>query len=59
MTNREKINQMSTEELSEFINEMTDCIWCPIKMQFCDIHKSSQKITCKEVIKKWLESEVE
>lgn len=59
MTNRDKFNGMSNEELSELLSNMP-CSYCSAydychdKSEFAD-----SEFTCDELIKKWLESEAE
>ena len=57
MTNREKINQMSNEELAILLGKQNsvycgDCVAFGYDMLCCDLKE------CKKVIEKWLESEV-
>ena len=58
MTNRDKLNEMSNEELSELLSNMP-CSYSPA-YDYC--HDQSEfagsELTCDELIKKWLESEV-
>lgn len=60
MNNYEKIKNMSIEEMQTFIydfmKEYEVCAYCPIR-NFC--HKTDKTITCKNVVKQWLESEEE
>ena len=60
MTNKEKIQSMSTEELAVWIHEVA-CI-CPYKKDVYDECKFGwhiQEQTCEECIYEWLESKVE
>ena len=57
MTNRDKLNNMTNEELATFINNIVDpCIYCII-YDFCN--NCTPFISCENVICRWLESEVE
>lgn len=60
MTNHERIKSMSVEETAEMIYNATDirkdeadCAYCPA-YECC-----TTKLSCKEEIKRWLNSEVE
>lgn len=58
MNNREKLNQMNNEELSELLSNMP-CSYC-LASSYC--HSSTfddDGLDCDELIKVWLESEVE
>jgi hypothetical protein len=63
MTNFEKINSMSVEEMAEFINNLSarcitsDCDNCPLQENNQDITRC---VDCDDsTILKWLENEVE
>lgn len=60
MTNYERIKNMSVEKMAKMIFDATDirkdeadCDYCPVH-EFCET-----KLTCEEVIRRWLNSEVE
>lgn len=55
MTNFEKIKQMSVEDMADFFARMKYCRCCPIKA-FC---LNTDGIGCRNVFRKWLESEAE
>lgn len=57
MTNFEKIKAMSVEEMAELVNDKVDseCSECPAS----DYCAASTFTYCYEIIKEWLESEVE
>lgn len=58
MTNKEKINQMSNEELAD---EMHQRLVSYYLCEFCYYHHNKTRTLhthCKEGIQKWLESEV-
>lgn len=55
MTNYEKIKQFSIEEMVIMLNNF-DCIYCPA-YNFCKKYFKTGK--CSEIIKQWLEQEVE
>ena len=59
MTNREKINNMSNVELSNFICEtfMETCIESVCTFKFNDTN--CNKYCCAEGVLRWLEQEVE
>ena len=54
-TNRERINNMSNEELAEFFEEYSDCDRCPFKYKEC----SEGEVRCKYILLQWLEQESE
>lgn len=54
-TNRERINNMTNEELAEFFKEYIDCNNCPIGYDKCTI----SKLSCKEIFMQWLNQESE
>ena len=60
MTNREKLAQMSNEELAKRILAKslsnTSCLWCINRTKVCDNWSVE---VCKKNIEKWLDSEVE
>jgi len=56
MTNRERINGMSNEELEELLGNIP-CGYCPAS-DFC-YSLFLKYPDCDEVIKEWLEQEVE
>lgn len=57
MTNFEKITQMSSDELSIFLNPRycTDCV----AGDYCDKIPYIDFTSCADTIEKWLETEVE
>lgn len=57
MTNFEKIKNMSVEELAEKLDELSDCDCCSIK-EFCDKKTFTRCMSCTDVWKDWLKSEV-
>lgn len=60
MTNGERIRSMTDEELTEFLNEVSGCNYCPINKLCIELNRKSQTIIqCPSVWKKWLKSEVE
>lgn len=62
MTNFEKINNMSLEELADTMsNAIVNCEWCPIR-EFHMAHNydiSHEFETCAGIWRQWLKSEVE
>lgn len=58
MTNFEKIKNMNIDELSEKLDELSACEYCPIE-EFCDKNKEAPRADCKSIWGKWLESETE
>lgn len=52
-TNREKLNNMTNEELAEFFETYSNCEECPFKYAEC----SGGEVRCKKIMLKWLESE--
>lgn len=55
MTNREKLNNMSNEELAQFLGYITECEFCPT----ADTCTSGENGRCDDSFCKWLESEAE
>ena len=55
-TNRDKINAMTNEELTEFLEETTTCERCS---PYCKPNCKESYETCLRGFLKWLESEVE
>lgn len=54
MTNRDELNNMTNEELSEFIaTSFIKCAYCVYKNDSCELLK------CTDGITEWLESEME
>lgn len=51
MTNYEMIKQFSVEEMAEFFNDVDNCDACMYDRIPC------KELSCKDGIKKWLESE--
>lgn len=51
MTNREKLNAMSNEELARYFAERCTCDFCVFRNQKC------ADCECQEGIQTWLESE--
>lgn len=58
MTNFEKIKNMSVDEMAEKLDESFACDRCPIK-EFCDKKTFTHCMSCTDVWKNWLKSEVE
>lgn len=58
MTNFEKIRNMSIDELAEKLDESFACDRCPIE-EFCDKKTFTRCMSCTDVWKDWLKSEVE
>ena len=57
MTNYDRIKQMSIEEMATMLdNFRLDCSYCPA-CDFCN--KSFKDEECRDIVKKWLEQEVE
>ena len=54
-TNREKLSNMTNEELAEFFAEYSYCDICPFEYTEC----SDGEFSCKDVMLKWLEQESE
>ena len=52
-TNREKLSNMTNEELAEFFAEYSYCDICPFEYTEC----SDGEFSCKDVMLKWLEQE--
>ena len=55
MTVFEKINLMSVEEFADYMARMMCCPTCPIKAVCAD----NDGVGCRNVYRKWLESEAE
>ncbi len=53
MTNYEMIKQLSVEEMTEFFNDSGNCNVCIYDDIPCN------ELSCKDGIKRWLESEAE
>lgn len=51
--NREKLANMTNEELAEFFEEYSDCDRCPFKYKEC----SEGEVRCKKIMLEWLENE--
>lgn len=51
--NREKLNNMTNEELAEFFETYSNCEECPFKYAEC----SGGEVRCKKIMLEWLESE--
>ena len=51
----EKVKQMSVEEFADYLARMMCCPTCPIKSVCAD----NDGIGCRNVFRKWLESEAE
>ena len=59
MTNREKINRMSNKELAQEISNRVVCTIGAHTCPACGVCEMKSGTNCKEVVKKWLEMEIE
>ena len=57
-TNRERINNMTNEELAEFLGKY-DCLYCIYKDIECYRYKNVGECDCTEGILQWLNKEIE
>ena len=55
MTNQEWIQTMSKERLAKHLYDITECDYCPARLNDC--HISFKK--CRDALEKWLEAEHE
>ena len=58
MNNFEKIKNMTVDEMAEYLTKLTAtyCEYCTFK-EFCE--KDENNLSCREVLKKWLEEKSE
>lgn len=67
ITNREKLANMTNEELAEFFEQYSNCEECPFKYAECSGGEllsdneiwSSNAVRCKDIMLEWLEQESE
>lgn len=61
MTNREKLANMTNEELAEFFETYSNCEECPFKYAECpggEVY-SGPEVRCKDIMLEWLNQESE
>ena len=62
MNNYEQIKlniDVFTKFIHRFAENIDDCVYCPIE-KFCSLKcNENEELTCQEIIKQWLECEVE
>lgn len=58
ITNYDKIKSMNIDELAEFCSVFQRCEFCSIPVNGIVKMDECRKTTCKEAIKKWLETTV-